>query len=144
MLPAETLPTMLSVRGVRYDQEKKRIVFPLREHDNLQVAFAAIRVTVEPLPRAVIAAAQLSHKRDNPSRIVDVDRIDDDVNIISMAIEEKAAETLKILQGKIKERMLSSLAPFQKEGVLFVINNNGRAIIADEMGLGDKLLISLH
>jgi hypothetical protein len=135
LLPNETLPTLMRVNGVRFDTEQKRFLFPLSEHDNLQVAMAAIRVIVEPLPRTVIAAAQLSHRRDNPSRVVDIDCNDDEIDI-QKAIEEKAAATTKILQGKMKDRLLGNLAPFQREGVLFVINNNGRSLIADEMGLG--------
>lgn len=137
LLPIETLPTLMKVVGVRFDTEHKRFLFPLSKHDNLQVALAAIRVIVEPLPRTVIAAAQLSHRRDNPSRVVDIDCNDEEIDI-KRAIEEKAAATTKILQEKIKERLLSNLAPFQREGVLFVINNNGRALIADEMGLGNS------
>ena len=50
--------------------------------------------------------------------------------------EKKIEENLNALRGKISEKLLQSLAPFQREGVLFVLNNRGRALIADEMGLG--------
>ena len=185
-LPKETLSTLRLVRGVRFDYQNKRMLFPLSEHDNLQVALATIRVTVEPLPRQVIAAAQLSHRRDNPNpnknssstsssssssnssrtnnspnngknrdfngRNNNNDDDEDDDEMISTidtrdnddgkdfdiesAIQNKIDNNLNSLRGKIKERLLQSLAPFQREGVLFVLNNNGRALIADEMGLG--------
>jgi hypothetical protein len=35
-------------------------------------------------------------------------------------------------------RLYQALAHFQREGVEFVVRNNGRAIIADEMGLGKR------
>jgi hypothetical protein len=138
MLPHETLSTLRRVRGMRFDYENEIMLFPLTEHDNLQVALAAIRIIVEPLPRSVIAAVQLSHKRDNPSRIVDYDNISSSEEPIDIqkALEEKAEATDKVLLTKINEKLLKALAPFQREGVLFTVNNNGRALIADEMGLG--------
>ena len=39
--------------------------------------------------------------------------------------------------------MLHKLAPFQREGVKFVLNKGGRALIADEMGLGYILCVVL-
>eukprot|EP00760_Papus_ankaliazontas_P037734 PhM_4_TR8733/c0_g1_i1/m.82555/K14440/SMARCAL1, HARP; SWI/SNF-related matrix-associated actin-dependent regulator of chromatin subfamily A-like protein 1 len=38
--------------------------------------------------------------------------------------------------GRIPEFLLSKLRPFQRDGVQFVIDHNGRAMIGDEMGLG--------
>jgi hypothetical protein len=131
-LPSATLQTLKNVAGVRFDDEKKRLLFPLSEHDKLQVALALLRITVDPLPRAVIAAAQLSYQRYNSSHVIDVDGDDEAKN--SIAVKEE--ETLKALKGKIHDKLLNSLAPFQREGVLFVMNNKGRALIADEMGLG--------
>ena len=141
MLPHETLSTLRRVKGMRFDYENAIMLFPLTEHDNLQVALAAIRIIVEPLPRSVIAAVQLSHKRDNPSRIVDYDNISSSEEPIDIqkALEEKAEATDKVLLTKINEKLLKALAPFQREGVLFTVNNNGRALIADEMGLGKPI-----
>jgi hypothetical protein len=126
MLPHETLSTLRRVRGMRFDYENEIMLFPLTEHDNLQVALAAIRIIVEPLPRSVIAAVQLSHKRDNPSRIVDYDNISSSEEPIDIqkALEEKAEATDKVLLTKINEKLLKALAPFQREGVLFTVNNN--------------------
>ena len=39
----------------------------------------------------------------------------------------------------LPQKLLSSLMPFQKEGVEFVVSKDGRACIADEMGLGKTL-----
>ena len=148
MLPNETLSTLRRVKGMRFDYENAIMLFPLTEHDNLQVALAAIRIIVEPLPRSVIAAVQLSHKRDNPSRVVDYDNNSSSVEPIDIqkALEEKAEATDKVLLTKINEKLLKALAPFQREGVLFTVNNNGRALIADEMGLGGshRLHIDMH
>lgn len=40
------------------------------------------------------------------------------------------------LKGHIPDKVLHQLAPFQREAVQFVMGNKGRAMIADEMGLG--------
>ena len=45
-----------------------------------------------------------------------------------------------VLKGRLHERFLRNLAEFQKEGVLFAYNNDGRVLIADEMGLGTEIL----
>lgn len=132
------------VPGVRFDAKNKRLLFPLSEHDNLTVALATIRVCSDPLPRSVIAAAQLSYQRDNPSRIMNIDNNaegddgDDGGYDIKKDADNKIEDNLNALRGKLSEKLLNSLAPFQREGVLFVMNNNGRALIADEMGLGKK------
>ena len=47
-------------------------------------------------------------------------------------------DTLKLLRAaNIPDSLLQALAPFQQEGVRFVMNNDGRALVADEMGLGE-------
>lgn len=43
------------------------------------------------------------------------------------------------LLAVLPERLHSALMPFQREGVKFVIQQNGRACIGDEMGLGKTL-----
>ncbi|EKU20440.1 hypothetical protein NGA_2067500, partial [Nannochloropsis gaditana CCMP526] len=42
--------------------------------------------------------------------------------------------------GKLlPRRLLEALAPFQREGVSFVVDREGRGLIADEMGLGKTI-----
>ena len=106
------------INGVRYDSLTKRVVFPLESHDKLQVSLATLRIGVEPLLRSTLAAAQMQNNR----------------NKARASQENYNAE--KVLRGRLHERLLSSLADFQKEGVLFAVQNEGRVLIADEMGLG--------
>ncbi|XP_015272596.1 PREDICTED: DNA annealing helicase and endonuclease ZRANB3, partial [Gekko japonicus] len=52
-------------------------------------------------------------------------------------------EELSFLPGKLKEKLL----PFQKKGIIFAIEKNGRCMIADEMGLGktiQAIAVSYH
>jgi len=49
---------------------------------------------------------------------------------------ENPSESLLNLKGTIPDSVLHCLAPFQRDAVLFVLRNKGRALIADEMGLG--------
>ncbi|XP_075685319.1 DNA annealing helicase and endonuclease ZRANB3 [Rhinoderma darwinii] len=48
---------------------------------------------------------------------------------------QDAADRLSCLPEKLRERLL----PFQREGVLFALQKQGRCMIADEMGLGKTL-----
>ena len=53
-------------------------------------------------------------------------------------------DTLKLLRAaEIPDSLLQALAPFQQEGVRFVMNNEGRALVADEMGLGERVCTCL-
>lgn len=70
---------------------------------------------MDALPREIIAAAQLKNQRDTV---------------------ENPSESLLNLKGTIPDSVLHCLAPFQRDAVLFVLRNKGRALIADEMGLG--------
>lgn len=80
---------------------------------------------VEPLPRYTIAAAQLKNQRDEQNAPGQSDAAG------------SAAESLLALKGHIPDKVLHQLAPFQRQAVQFVMGNKGRAMIADEMGLGE-------
>jgi len=56
----------------------------------------------------------------------------------------KENDTLILLRAAdIPDSLLQALAPFQHEGVRFVMKNDGRALVADEMGLGECLYATL-
>jgi hypothetical protein len=70
-------------------------------------------VTLEPVPRAALAAATL-------------------------AATPPAAdsEATRQLLEPVPRALVAALAPYQREGVAFVLRRGGRALLADEMGLG--------
>lgn len=74
---------------------------------------------MEPLPRSIITAAQLKNQRE----------------------QSNTEDALYSLMGTVPDKVLHSLAPFQREAVQFIIKNNGRALVADEMGLGRLLCV---
>lgn len=72
---------------------------------------------MEPLPRQTIATAMLQNSRD---------------------IEAMGREGSALLSDRLSPYIISCLAPFQQDGVAFVMKKNGRAFICDEMGLGKQ------
>lgn len=121
------------IPGTRYDPTTKRVIFPLEAHDSLQVrhlkmmiicltlvqvALASLRIGVEPLVRSTIAAAQM-------------------LNAKKKQLSTSPKDCDSILRGRLPDRLIRNLAEFQKEGVVFAYHNEGRVLIADEMGLGE-------
>jgi hypothetical protein len=72
---------------------------------------------VEPIPRHIIATAMLQNTRESG----------------------KTKSKNEILSSQLPSHVMNSLAPFQKDAVEFVVKNNGRAFICDEMGLGKSI-----
>ncbi|NXR91720.1 SMAL1 protein, partial [Hypocryptadius cinnamomeus] len=100
-----------------YDMNTRRWNFLLEDYPKLmQVLLSLVSVEVEPLPEAVIKtfAAQLQR---SPS-LTDIPDAD-----------------LSVVDSKI----VTSLMPFQREGVNFAISRNGRLLLADDMGLGKTI-----
>ena len=56
--------------------------------------------------------------------------------------EESTLSSDEQLKGQIPRKLLSMLAPFQKEGVLGILQNEGRAMLCDEMGLGKTVQVN--
>lgn len=51
----------------------------------------------------------------------------------------KELSTQDINLNSVDSKLVSSLMPFQKQGVSFCIRHDGRALIADDMGLGKTI-----
>ena len=61
------------------------------------------------------------------------------LNIASLGkarLEKEFPSARKLVKLGVPKKLADTLAPFQRGGVDFVIEKEGRALIADEMGLG--------
>lgn len=118
LVTVDIMNLIRSVHGFRFDSENHRLIFPLSAHDFLHVGLIRNGCTIEPLPRTVLAALQVETK--------------DVLNSDELSTSTPGS-------SDIPRQINQALATFQREGVGFVLRNNGRALIADEMGLGKQV-----
>ncbi|XP_041329346.1 SWI/SNF-related matrix-associated actin-dependent regulator of chromatin subfamily A-like protein 1 isoform X2 [Pyrgilauda ruficollis] len=114
---AEVIEVFKKMDSRNYDMNTRKWNFLLEDYPKLmQVLLSLVSVEVEPLPEAIIKtfAAQLQR---SPS-LTDIPDAD-----------------LSVVDSKI----VTSLMPFQREGVNFAISRNGRLLLADDMGLGKTI-----
>jgi hypothetical protein len=110
--------------GFEFDREKNAVTFPLQSHDIICTVIASMKYcSVDRLPQQAIQAAQMRRERDAKQK--DTKDTTHEENVLKLLRDEG-----------VMEKMLQALAPFQREAVAFVHANHGRALIADEMGLG--------
>ncbi|NWQ65588.1 SMAL1 protein, partial [Neopipo cinnamomea] len=114
---AEVIGVFKQMDSRNYDVNTRKWNFLLEDYPKLmEVLQSLMSVEVEPLPQAVIQtfAAQLQSSQSHTD-IPDAD--------------------LSVVDSKI----VTSLMPFQREGVNFAVLRNGRLLIADDMGLGKTI-----
>lgn len=114
------LDTLRACPGIRYDPVVGTWVCPIEAHDNLPYALTVSGAVVAPLPRAVLAAITVSSRHRGEGGI------------------GADAKALSEIRAKMPARLFKTLATFQREGVIFAMKNEGKAFIADEMGLGEQ------
>nr|DBA19612.1 TPA: hypothetical protein GDO54_015415 [Pyxicephalus adspersus] len=92
--------------------------FLLEDYQKLMEAIHRIQqVEVEPLPRSVVQAFAAQFEKTSLSR----------------------AEIPDVDLSSVDSKLVSSLMPFQREGVSFAISREGRLLLADDMGLGKTI-----
>ncbi|XP_023786973.1 SWI/SNF-related matrix-associated actin-dependent regulator of chromatin subfamily A-like protein 1 isoform X4 [Cyanistes caeruleus] len=114
---AELIAVFKRVPSKAYDPAMKKWNFSMEDYSSLlKVLLSLVSVEVEPLPEAVIKtfAAQLQR---SPSQ---TDIPDADLSVVD-------------------SKIVTSLMPFQREGVNFAISRDGRLLLADDMGLGKTI-----
>ncbi|XP_075009041.1 SWI/SNF-related matrix-associated actin-dependent regulator of chromatin subfamily A-like protein 1 isoform X2 [Calonectris borealis] len=114
---AEVIGAFKQMGSRNYDMNTRKWNFLLEDYPKLmEVLQSLVSVEVEPLPEAVIQtfAAQIQ-RSTSQTDVPDAD--------------------LSVVDSKI----VTSLMPFQREGVNFAILRNGRLLLADDMGLGKTI-----
>ncbi|PKU46583.1 swi snf-related matrix-associated actin-dependent regulator of chromatin subfamily a-like protein 1 [Limosa lapponica baueri] len=114
---AEVIGVFKRMDSRNYDMNTRKWNFLLEDYPKLmEVLQSLVSVEVEPLPEAVIKtfAAQIQRSTS------ETDVPDADLSVVDSEI-------------------VTSLMPFQREGVNFAISRNGRLLLADDMGLGKTL-----
>ncbi|XP_021145955.2 SWI/SNF-related matrix-associated actin-dependent regulator of chromatin subfamily A-like protein 1 isoform X1 [Columba livia] len=114
---AEVIGVFKQMNSRNYDMNTRKWNFLLEDYPKLMEALQSlVSVEVEPLPEAVIQtfAAQIQRSTSQ------TDIPDADLSVVDSEI-------------------VTSLMPFQREGVNFAILRNGRLLLADDMGLGKTI-----
>ncbi|OPJ79872.1 SWI/SNF-related matrix-associated actin-dependent regulator of chromatin subfamily A-like protein 1 [Patagioenas fasciata monilis] len=114
---AEVTGVFKQMNSRNYDMNTRKWNFLLEDYPKLMEALQSlVLVEVEPLPEAVIQtfAAQIQRSASQ------TDIPDADLSVVDSEI-------------------VTSLMPFQREGVNFAILRNGRLLLADDMGLGKTI-----
>ncbi|NXJ15467.1 SMAL1 protein, partial [Odontophorus gujanensis] len=115
---AEVVGVFKQMNSRNYDVKTRKWNFLLEDYPRLMKAFQSlVSVEVEPLPGTVIQAfaAQIQSSTSQKMDFPDAD--------------------LSVVDSKI----VTSLMPFQREGVNFAILKSGRLLLADDMGLGKTI-----
>ncbi|NXS56652.1 SMAL1 protein, partial [Brachypteracias leptosomus] len=114
---AEVIGVFKQMNSRNYDMNTRKWNFLLEDYPKLmEVLQGLVAVEVEPLPEAVIRtfAAQIQRCTSQ------TDTPDADLSVVD-------------------SKIVTSLMPFQREGVNFAILRNGRLLLADDMGLGKTI-----
>ncbi|KAM8807019.1 SWI/SNF-related matrix-associated actin-dependent regulator of chromatin subfamily A-like protein 1 [Eudromia elegans] len=115
---AEVIGAFKQMNSRNYDMKTRKWSFLLEDYPKLmEVVQSLASVEVEPLPKAVIQT-------------------------FATQIEKFTSQTMDLPDAdlsKVDSKIVTSLMPFQREGVNFAILRNGRLLLADDMGLGKTI-----
>ncbi|XP_032859804.2 SWI/SNF-related matrix-associated actin-dependent regulator of chromatin subfamily A-like protein 1 isoform X2 [Tyto alba] len=113
----EVIEVFKQMHSRNYDMNTKKWNFLLEDYPKLmQVLQSLVSVEVEPLPEAVIQTFAAQIQTSTPQ----TDIPDADLSVVD-------------------SKIVTSLMPFQREGVNFAVLRNGRLLLADDMGLGKTI-----
>jgi hypothetical protein len=126
--------------NVRFDWSSRppQFVFPIPYHDQLHAILVKNHnMTISPLPSTILAVAREKTRQMNDAYKLSTMSGSDSNNNSNSKLYTDNIMNLRInLEEHIPENVLQQLAPFQKQGVEFILKNEGRALLADDMGLG--------
>ncbi|XP_010072952.1 PREDICTED: SWI/SNF-related matrix-associated actin-dependent regulator of chromatin subfamily A-like protein 1, partial [Pterocles gutturalis] len=114
---AEIIGLFKQMDSRNYDMNTRKWNFLLEDYPKLmEMLQSLVSIEVEPLPEAVIQTFAAQMQRSAPQ----TDIPDADLSVVD-------------------SKIVTSLMPFQREGVNFAILRNGRLLLADDMGLGKTI-----
>ncbi|NXH22080.1 SMAL1 protein, partial [Bucco capensis] len=114
---AEVIGAFKQMNSRNYDMNTRKWNFLLKDYPKLmEVLQSLVSVEVEPLPEAVIQTFAVQIQ----SSTTQTDTPDADLSVVD-------------------SKLVTSLMPFQREGVNFAVFRNGRVLLADDMGLGKTI-----
>ncbi|XP_065666233.1 SWI/SNF-related matrix-associated actin-dependent regulator of chromatin subfamily A-like protein 1 isoform X4 [Hydra vulgaris] len=100
-----------NISSCTYEPSSGSWLFHIKDHQTVKSLFEkSLNVTLNDIPSNVVKLLQKAHNNSKINKNTDICKIDSD--------------------------LLEKLLPFQREGVVFGIEHNGRLLIADDMGLG--------
>lgn len=102
----------------------------MSQHVNFCVAMQNERIVCERIPQRVLASLATAQLDDEDFRAGNA-RMDDDGYARGDDDEDSVSD--------VPRSIWNALAPFQKYGVSWIVRNNGRALLADEPGLGKTI-----
>ena len=102
----------------------------MSQHVNFCVAMQNERIVCERIPQRVLASLATAQLDDEDFRAGNA-RMDDEGYARGDDDEDSVSD--------IPRSIWNALAPFQRYGVSWIVRNNGRALLADEPGLGKTI-----
>lgn len=130
---AEVINDLQVVPGARFDRPLKRFVFPIAAHQALVSLLSNKHgLDVEAIPFQALTAATLY------GRQADEQQQQQGQQGQGGGAADPNDTSVASLPRRLSKKLLLALAPFQQQAVSFVMNKDraGRALVADEMGLG--------
>ncbi|XP_053554084.1 SWI/SNF-related matrix-associated actin-dependent regulator of chromatin subfamily A-like protein 1 [Bombina bombina] len=115
---ADIIALFKQMESRNYDTKTRKWSFLLEDYQKLIEAVRNIQqVEIEPLPRPVLQAFASQFEKTSTHRL----------------------EIQEVDLSQVDSKLVTSLMPFQREGVNFAISREGRLLIADDMGLGKTI-----
>lgn len=112
---SELLSTIKLIPGAEFDAKTRKWKFPISSLGALETAIAenCKSVDIHSIPQHILQMMTLAAQRRNA--------------------DAQAGDAEQFLQERLHARLLRALAPFQREGVAFILKRDGRALLADEV-----------
>lgn len=131
-LPPAALRQIKATAGAQRNAESGAWELPLSAHVSFFMAMQRDRIICERIPQRVLSSLAVASAVDNDLS-GENDRMDEDGYAKGDDDDDENAIS------DIPRKIWDALAPFQRQGVSWIVKRNGRALLADEPGLGKTI-----